>query len=36
MTPRLQRTILVYDKAMRDKNVEKVYMNYSTSKFDTI
>ncbi|XP_033165397.1 uncharacterized protein LOC117144374 [Drosophila mauritiana] len=32
LTPRLQRTILVYDKAMRDKNVEKVYMNYSTKR----
>ncbi|XP_016962147.1 uncharacterized protein LOC108032683 [Drosophila biarmipes] len=30
--PRLQRTILVYDKSMRDKHVEKVYMNYSTKR----
>ncbi|EDW89700.2 uncharacterized protein LOC6528956 [Drosophila yakuba] len=32
MTPRLQRTILVYDKSMRDKYVQKVYMNYSTKR----
>ncbi|KAH8353192.1 hypothetical protein KR084_009505 [Drosophila pseudotakahashii] len=30
--PRLQRTILVYDKSMRDKHVEKVYLNYSTKR----
>ncbi|EDV58069.2 uncharacterized protein LOC6541540 [Drosophila erecta] len=32
MPTRLQRTILVYDKSMRDKYVEKVYMNYSTKR----
>uniref|UniRef100_A0A6P4FEZ8 Uncharacterized protein LOC108049293 n=1 Tax=Drosophila rhopaloa TaxID=1041015 RepID=A0A6P4FEZ8_DRORH len=27
--PRLQRTVLVYDKSLRDKHIKKVYANYS-------